>query len=173
MYSLTCLWKVPKGKPQYPEWRPSLLDTTLSTLNPKCKLYLKAWQCRNLAEGQASWDSVFGPCVSASSFGFGFRVWGFRCRESFGFRHRFQLLECKGQHDHYHAFPCGTLGTRLSCLPRRLQTMLIEKNLADLSILWYHNSQGVRYLGSCRFFSNHRNSSQDLDSLAITSASSV
>ena len=39
---------------------------------------------------------------------------------------------------------------------------LILKILHDLSILQSHNSQGIRYLGSCRIFSIHRT-----DSLAV------
>ena len=33
--------------------------------------------------------------------------------------------------------------------------LLILKNLHDLNILLHHNSQGIRYLGSCRMFSIH------------------
>ena len=34
--------------------------------------------------------------------------------------------------------------------------LLILKILHDLSILYYHNSQCLGYLGSCRIFSIHR-----------------
>ena len=34
--------------------------------------------------------------------------------------------------------------------------LLMLKILHDLSIVEYHNSQGLGYLGSCRIFSIHR-----------------
>ena len=34
-------------------------------------------------------------------------------------------------------------------------TVDAARNADDLSILSYHNSQGVRYLGSCMFFLHH------------------
>ena len=34
--------------------------------------------------------------------------------------------------------------------------LLILKILHDFTILLYHNSEGLKYLGSCRIFSIHR-----------------
>ena len=34
---------------------------------------------------------------------------------------------------------------------------LIRKSLHDLNLLQHHNSQSIRYLGSCRMLSIHRN----------------